>query len=105
MPIQMLSAFGEHKTLVKQLLVREISSRYRGSILGVIWSLITPILMLCIYTFVFKYIFNARWQTPSADGEVLSFAMVLFLGLIIHGMIADILTRSPGLMRENVNFV
>ena len=57
MPMQMLSAFGEHKTLVKQLLVREISSRYRGSALGVIWSLITPILMLCIYTFVFKYIF------------------------------------------------
>ena len=78
MPMQMLSAFGEHKTLVKQLLVREISSRYRGSILGVVWSLITPILMLCIYTFVFKFIFNARWQMPSADGEVLNFAMVLF---------------------------
>ena len=105
MPMQMLSAFREHKTLVKQLLVREISSRYRGSILGIIWSLITPILMLCIYTFVFKYIFNARWQMPSGDDEVLSFAMVLFLGLIIHGMIADILTRSPGLMLENVNFV
>ena len=105
MSMRMLSAFGEHKTLVKQLLVREISSRYRGSILGIIWSLITPILMLSIYTFVFKYIFNARWQMPSSDGEVLSFAMVLFLGLIIHGMIADILTRSPGLMLENVNFV
>ena len=105
MPMQILSAFGEHKTLVKQLLIREISARYRGSILGIIWSLITPILMLCIYTFVFKYIFNARWQMPSPDGEVLNFAMVLFLGLIIHGMIADILTRSPSLMLENVNFV
>ena len=42
---------------------------------------------------------------PSGEDEVLNFAMVLFLGLIIHGMIADILTRSPGLMLENVNFV
>ena len=42
---------------------------------------------------------------PSDDGEVVNFAMVLFLGLIIHGMISDILTRSPALMLENVNFV
>ncbi|MAI23627.1 MAG: ABC transporter permease [Crocinitomicaceae bacterium] len=105
MILDMFSAFGRNKTLVKQLLIREISSRYRGSVLGIIWSLVTPILMLCIYTFVFKYIFNARWQMPSAEGEVLNFAMVLFLGLIIHGMIADILTRSSGLMLENVNFV
>lgn len=101
----MFAAFGEHRTLVKQLLVREINSRYRGSILGVIWSLITPILMLCIYTFVFKYIFNARWSVTSDDGSVLNFAMVLFLGLLIHGMIADILSRSPGMILENVNFV
>lgn len=105
MPAQLFSALGKHKTLIKQLLVREISSRYRGSIMGIVWSLVTPILMLGIYTFVFKYIFKARWAVPTADGEVLNFAMILFLGMLVHGMIADILMRSPGLIVENVNFV
>ena len=105
MTSHMFSALGKHKTLIKQLLVREISSRYRGSIMGIVWSLVTPILMLGIYTFVFKYIFKARWTVPTADGEVLSFAMILFLGMLVHGMLADILMRSPGLIVENVNFV
>jgi len=101
----MFSSFWNHRSLVRQLLLREIQSRYRGSILGLLWSFVTPLLMLCIYTFVFKYIFKARWSVPGTDGEVLSFAMMLFLGLIIHGVMADILNRSPGLILENVNFV
>ena len=105
MQTNMFSALSGHRTLIKQLLVREISSRYRGSVMGFLWSLVTPIIMLCIYTFVFKYIFKAKWSIPSADGDVLNFAMVLFLGLLIHGMIAEILSRSPGLIIENVNWV
>ncbi len=101
----MITSFWQHRSLVRQLFVREIQSRYRGSILGLLWSFVTPLLMLFIYTFVFKYIFKARWSVPGNDGEVLNFAMMLFLGLIIHGMIADILNRSPGLILENVNFV
>ena len=61
--------------------------------------------MLGIYTFVFNYIFQARWPSMSGDGDYLNFAMVLFLGLIIHGLIADTVTRSPVLILENANLV
>lgn len=101
----MFSSLWIYRTLVKQLLLREIQARYRGSVMGLLWSFVTPLLMLVIYTFVFKYIFKARWSVTGSEGEVLNFAMVLFLGLLIHGMIADILTRSPGLVVQNVNFV
>ncbi len=101
----MFSALYNYRSLVRQLLTREIQSRYRGSILGLLWSFVTPLLMLLIYTFVFKYVFKARWSVLGSDGETLSFAMILFLGLVIHGMLADILTRSPGLILEHVNFV
>lgn len=73
--------------------------------MGVLWSLVTPILMLAIYTFVFNFVFKARWPTMSEEGDVLNFAMVLFLGLIIHGLIADTVTRSPRLILDNVNLV
>ena len=101
----MFSAFTTHATLTRQLVIREISARYRGSVMGVLWSLVTPILMLGIYTFVFNYVFKARWPMVSQEGEVLNFAMVLFLGLIIHGLVADTVTRSPRLILDNVNLV
>jgi lipopolysaccharide transport system permease protein len=101
----MFSSFWTHRSLVRQLLVREIQSRYRGSVFGLLWSFATPLFMLAIYTFVFKYVFSARWSVPGIDGQELNFAMMLFLGLIVHGMIADILMKSPGLILANVNFV
>ena len=73
--------------------------------MGILWSLVTPIMMLAIYTFVFNYIFKARWPMTTDEGGVLNFAMVLFLGLITHGLIADIVTRAPRLILDNVNLV
>ena len=101
----MFSALNKHRTLVRQLFIREVAARYRGSIMGVLWSLVTPILMLGIYTFVFSYVFKARWAVQTSDGTILNFALMLFSGLLIHGMIADILVRSPRLILDNVNFV
>ena len=73
--------------------------------MGLLWSLVTPLLMLAIYTFVFNFVFQARWPSMSQEGGYLNFAMVLFLGLIIHGLIADTVTRSPTLILENANLV
>lgn len=72
--------------------------------MGLIWSFVTPLLMLFIYTFVFKYVFKARWGITPEDQQ-LNFAMVLFLGLTIHAILSDIISRSPGLILSNVNFV
>ncbi|MBV1879315.1 MAG: ABC transporter permease [Pseudomonadales bacterium] len=101
----MFVSFWTHRSLVNQLLRREIQSRYRGSVFGILWSLMTPLLMLVIYTLVFKYIFQARWLVPGIDGRELNFAIMLFMGLIVHGMLGDMLARSPGLILSHVNFV
>lgn len=73
--------------------------------MGLLWSFITPLFILVIYTLVFKYVFKARWSAPGIDGVELNFAMMLFMGLIIHGMISDVLSRSPSLILSNVSFV
>ncbi|WP_331351951.1 ABC transporter permease [Cellvibrio sp. UBA7671] len=100
----MFTQAWKHKTLIWQLLRRDIQSRYRGSVLGLLWSLGTPMIMLAIYTFVFQYIFKSRWNDSAGD-TTLSFAIVLFLGLSIHGLLAEILTKSPVLITGNPNFV
>lgn len=100
----MLTQAWRHKTLIWQLLRRDIYSRYRSSVLGLLWSLGTPLIMLGIYTFVFQYVFKSRWNDTAGE-TTLSFAIVLFLGLTIHAVMGEILTKSPLLITGNQNFV
>jgi lipopolysaccharide transport system permease protein len=86
-----------------QLTQREVMSRYRGSVLGLAWSFFNPLLMLVVYTFVFSVVFKARWG--SGDESKADFAIVLFAGLIIHGLFAECVNRAPGLILANVNYV
>lgn len=58
----MLATIWRNRYLIKTTTIREIQGRYRGSSIGIIWSLINPLFMLAIYTFVFSEIFNARWH-------------------------------------------
>lgn len=92
-----------HRRLVGSLTRREILGRYRGSAGGLLWSLLTPILMLSVYTVVFSGIFQARWSAEASTP--LDYALQLFVGLIVHGLAAEVLNRSPGLMLSNVSYV
>ena len=95
-----------HLTLLLQLTKRDIAARYRGSVLGIVWSLITPLLLLSVYTFVFTVVFKARWgDSLGQHDDTYVFAFNLFVGLIFHGFLADLLVRSPSLMVENKNYV
>ena len=60
-PARMVQGLWEHRELLVQLMRREITQRYRGTALGVLWSFLTPLLMLVIYTFVFAVVFQAKW--------------------------------------------
>ena len=82
---------------------REVIGRYKGSILGLAWSFFNPLLMLLIYTIVFNTIFQSRWNSGS-DSKT-EFALVLFVGMIMHGILAEVLVRTPGLIIANVNYV
>ncbi|MCA8974796.1 MAG: ABC transporter permease [Planctomycetes bacterium] len=91
-----------HRELILRMTRREIEMRYRGSALGLFWSLITPLLMLGVYTFVFGHVFGSRWSGEGADTP---FALLLFSGLIVYGVLADPVNRAPGLMFENVSYI
>ena len=87
-----------------RLTEREVLGRYRGSVLGVAWSFLNPLAMLAVYTFVFSYIFKARWGNLDNEGP-LGFAINLFAGLIVFNIIAECLTKAPGLIVANPNYV
>lgn len=103
-PQEMLGSLWRNRGLIFQMSKREVIGRYRGSYIGVAWSFLNPLLMLAVYTFVFSVVFQARWGVNVEESKT-DFAIVLFVGLIIHGLFAECINRSPHLIISNVNYV
>lgn len=92
-----------NRQLIRKMAHREIVGRYQGSVIGMLWAFLNPILMLAVYTFVFSVVFQARWGgEQESKGQ---FAIVLFAGLIVHGLFAEVLNRAPQLVLSNANYV
>lgn len=98
------AALLRHRELWWRLSEREILGRYRGSLLGVGWSVLNPLAMLAVYTFVFSHVFKARWGTLEQGGS-LGFAVNLFAGLIVFNLVSECLNRAPMLILANPNYV
>ncbi|MCK9172752.1 MAG: ABC transporter permease [Desulfuromonas thiophila] len=103
-PRQPLVSFWRHRQLVFSLVRQEVLVRYRGSILGLLWSFFNPVFMLLVYTFVFSVVFQARWD-QSAGGSKAEFALVLFAGLLLFNLLAECFTRAPSLILQNPSYV
>lgn len=94
----------QHRQLLINMSWREINGRYRGSMLGRSWTLLNPIIMLSVYTFVFSAVFKARWQDLEQLGP-LGFAVNIFSGLIVFNFFAECANAAPGKILENSSFV
>ena len=93
-----------HVNLIWQLARREVLGRYRGSLLGLGWSFVSPLLMLGVYTFVFVGVFKARWPGAESGGGV-EFALQLMAGLMVFNLFAELASRAPHLVLEQPNLV
>ncbi|WP_455921254.1 ABC transporter permease [Pseudomonas putida] len=103
----LLKSVARHRHLILEMAKREVIGRYKGSVLGLGWSFLNPLLMLCVYTFVFSVVFQSRWGIAAA-GQPESkamFAIILFVGMIVYGLFAEVINRSPHLIVGNVNYV
>jgi lipopolysaccharide transport system permease protein len=92
-----------NRALLLALTRREIEGRYRGSALGMLWSLATPLLTLAVYTFVFSVVFQVKWGASNqGHGE---FALVAFAGLLVFSAFAEPVGRAPTLVLAQANMV
>lgn len=109
MPSPIKQALIHHKnlyTLLLKLTYRDITARYKGSKAGMLWTLLTPIILLIVYSFVFGYVFQARWQGTSSENESQTlFALNLFSGMLIHGALSEVLTRNCSIYSAHTNYV
>jgi lipopolysaccharide transport system permease protein len=103
-PKAMFTSFWRNRQLIWQMTRREVVGRYRGSLLGLAWSFLNPLLMLLVYTFVFSVVFKSRWGVSVGESQA-DFAIILFAGMIVFSFFAEIVNRAPGLIISNVNYV
>jgi lipopolysaccharide transport system permease protein len=101
--LEMAASFWRNRQLILQMTKREVVGRYRGSIMGLLWSFFNPVLMLAVYTFVFSVVFKARWSGGTESKA--EFALVLFAGLMIFNLFSECINRAPSLIFGNVNYV
>jgi len=92
------------KDLLWQFLVRNVKARHRGSVLGAFWLLANPLLMLGLYVFAFGVVFGGRF-TDSPSESTLDYALGVFLGLNVLGLISGIIGSSPSIIVSQPNFV
>ncbi len=102
-PRGVMRTVWRHRELLGQLIRRDVAHKYRGAVLGAIWSFVTPLVMLGIYTFVFTVIFHPHWSGPQQGTGY--FALTLFAGLIPFQFFAEVVNRSPGMILQVPNYV
>lgn len=103
--LRLRSLYQRYGWVVVQLSIREVALRYRGSLFGIVWSLISPLLMLGLYAFVFTVVLRARWPGIEGVGGAWPYVVMLFSGLVLHSFLAECLTRAPQQIVGNANFV
>lgn len=103
----MLHSLWSHRALIVQMSRRDVIGRYKGSVMGLLWSFLNPLLMLSVYTFFFAVVFKSRWgvAAPGTEESKTQFAVILFAGMIVHSLFAEVLNRAPSLILSNANYV
>jgi lipopolysaccharide transport system permease protein len=91
-----------HSELIFSLAKRELLARYKGSALGIVWALLTPVVMIAIFTFIFAGIFGARFGASHSHWD---YALYLFCGLLPWTMFQETLQQSASTIVAHANLV
>jgi ABC-type polysaccharide/polyol phosphate export permease len=95
-----LARLIRYRGLIQSLVARELKARYRGSVLGFFWSFINPLLLLLIYSFVFKLVL------PGSHGpELEPYALFMFCGILPWTWFSSSLAESAGVLISGGNLI
>ncbi len=98
----MLSTLLDNKYLIRELVSRDIRSRYTGSVVGVFWSILNPLIQLVLYTVIFSVVLKQRFGQDPGTGR---FAEYLFCALLPWMALQEGVTRSSRTFIENSQLI
>ena len=94
-----LARLVRYRGLIQSLVARELKARYRGSVLGFFWSFINPLLLLTIYTLVFKYVM------PGSHIGAEPYAVFMFCGILPWTWFSSSLAESSNMLIAGGNLI
>ncbi len=103
-PLKMIGSVSACWPLIWRLAMRDASARYRGAQLGLLWSILNPLLLLAVYTYVFCVVMKAKWNGAGPE-NYFSFALTLFAGLTAFNIFSEVVSRAPSLVLSCPNYV
>lgn len=90
---QLVRDFVAARELITNLVRRDLTIRHRGSLLGMVWSLTTPLLQVALYSFIFTFILRT---SPVQEGVQVPFAVYFFCGLVIWNLFQNSVGAATG---------
>jgi ABC-type polysaccharide/polyol phosphate export permease len=87
-----LASLMRYRTLLHKLVLKDLKLKYRGSVLGFLWSLVNPLVMIAVYSFAFKYIIRVPTQ---------GFVFLVMLGILAWTFFSNAAMMSTGAIADN----
>lgn len=103
-PFAPARSLWRHRELLWQFIVRNIQMRHKGSMLGIVWAILNPLLTLTVYVFVFGFVFGGSFGVVESESRW-DYGLGIFLGLAIFQMVAETIVVAPNLITTQPNFV
>ena len=98
-----LNAVWKYRVLIQNLVSRELKARYRGTVLGFLWSFFNPLLLMIVYTVVFGFIIQPR--DPAFEGSPWLYALFLFCGVLPWTWFSSSSLESANVLMINGNLI
>lgn len=95
---------AQHLSLLVDFTRREIAAKYRSSLLGGVWAVLSPVLMWLVYAIVFSMIFRVYEYGGVAQTQT-EYLLSLFLGLSVFLFFSEVVVAAPDLIARRPNFV
>jgi homopolymeric O-antigen transport system permease protein len=92
----------QYRELIRAILWRELTQRFRDSYFSWGWAIAAPLVMLGAYTVVFT---STLKISDSASAGVVQFSLVMFVGLLVFNLAAELVYRAPTLLHEHVHYI
>lgn len=102
-PLHLVATLWRNRELIRQFTVRETVERHRGTHLGLLWSVINPLLVLAVYTFVFGVILRQKWDV--LGGSPAEFPLTMLCGVTVFTVFADAVSQAPALIVNRAGYV
>ena len=104
-PIPNIKMVFDNHFLLGQLIRRNFEGRFKGSYLGAVWSIVQPLMMLSVYTFVFTYVLKCKFGVKIEDERTGAFAIIMFCGMAVFNIFSDTVSSCSTIINTNSNLV